>query len=400
MVAILKNTVGRPVSGGNFFDREQERARIWRYLETDNLLLLAPRRVGKTSLMKKLIDGAEANGFRAAYLSVSDVRHEITFVEKLYQAVASLDGGGKVVQRIADSSLGRLVKKIRKVEFLGATVEFHDDAAEQWADLGKALARALADLDEPWVLMVDELPVFVNSLVRRDESGSSARNFLNWFREVRQTQSEEALVRWVLAGSIGLDTVASRLNLGDTINDLRLVHLGPFSAETAESFLVALATSYGFTLDKPVRQRILERIGWPIPYYLQLVFAELRTMWTDSGKPPTVTQVDESIEILLSPAKKAYFDYWRQRIQAELGKPDSDFALDLLNVAAQSTVGVSASILGQVLSQHIQDPDDRSERLRYLLDILNSDGYLVEEDGKYQFRSVLLRDFWRTRVLS
>ncbi|MDQ3773238.1 MAG: hypothetical protein M3461_02095 [Pseudomonadota bacterium] len=47
----MRNMTGPVVRGEDFFDREHEQARFWRDLETDNLLLLAPRRVGKTSLM-------------------------------------------------------------------------------------------------------------------------------------------------------------------------------------------------------------------------------------------------------------------------------------------------------------------------------------------------------------
>lgn len=36
-------------------------------------------------------------------------------------------------------------------------------------------------------------------------------------------------------------------------------------------------------------------------------------------------------------------------------------------------------------------------QLRYLLGVLQSDGYLVEVDGKYRFRSSMLRDFWLRR---
>jgi len=34
-----------------------------------------------------------------------------------------------------------------------------------------------------------------------------------------------------------------------------------------------------------------------------------------------------------------------------------------------------------------------------LLDTLESDGYLVEHDGRFVFRSPLLREFWVRRVL-
>ncbi|MGB4913341.1 MAG: hypothetical protein WBO95_14690, partial [Candidatus Dechloromonas phosphoritropha] len=50
----MKISVGNPVEGDDFFDREQEQRRAWRKLEGSHLLMLAPRRIGKTSLILRL----------------------------------------------------------------------------------------------------------------------------------------------------------------------------------------------------------------------------------------------------------------------------------------------------------------------------------------------------------
>ena len=59
----MHNLIGKPAKGEDFFDRERETRRLWDRLDTDNVLLLAPRRVGKTSLMYRLRDRAEPEGF-------------------------------------------------------------------------------------------------------------------------------------------------------------------------------------------------------------------------------------------------------------------------------------------------------------------------------------------------
>jgi hypothetical protein len=109
-------------------------------------------------------------------------------------------------------------------------------------------------------------------------------------------------------------------------------------------------------------------------------------------------RVDEVFDRLLAPAKKGYFDYWRQRLGEELGKPDGGFALLLLNRAAADEAGASRETLSQALAGSIAEPVRRAERLRYLTDVLVGDGYLVEVDGRLRFRSPLLRSFWLQRV--
>jgi len=278
----MKNTAGQPVRGDDFFDREPEQRTLWDSLDADNILLLAPRRVGKTSLMRRLEETAEQRGFRALYLTVEGATDEPTFVRRL------------------------------------------------------------------------------------------------------------------LAGSIGLDTVAARLNLGDTINDLRMQGLGPFDSETADRFLLELSKSYPIDLAPQIREHIVERIAWPIPYYLQVVFAELREM--NAAAPIDRSRVDEAFARLLDPARKNYFDYWRQRLHDELGTPEDGWALTLLNSICRDPEGASYETFQQALGRRISDPDERDSHLRYLLDVLQNDGYLVDDGDRYRFRLPLLREYWLRRV--
>lgn len=55
----MKLTIGNPVVGDDFFDRELEQRQIWRKLESNHLLMLAPRRIGKTSLIYRLCQSSQ-----------------------------------------------------------------------------------------------------------------------------------------------------------------------------------------------------------------------------------------------------------------------------------------------------------------------------------------------------
>ncbi|MDR3632396.1 MAG: hypothetical protein P4L84_01090 [Isosphaeraceae bacterium] len=391
---MVHQVIGAPVSGEDFYNREEEQRVVWERLENNSLLMLAPRRVGKTSLMHRLRDTSHQNGFLATFLSVQDQSLELGFVLKLYEAVGKLQKADTVLRRLADGPFGSFFGRIKKL----GPVELAEAPRDEWRELGNALTLALDTLAGSWLLLVDELPVFVLSLVRQDPTGTRARDFLHWFRTLRQGPYDRARIRWFLAGSLGLDTVAARLDLSDTINDLQLTPLGPFSPSTAHTFLVALGKTYHVDLSVEVRERILERIGWPIPYYLQLMFSELHSRQQEGAAAPTVATVDEAFEELLSPSKKMYFDYWRQRLGEELGRPDDGFANLLLTKSARDERGASLRVLRQALGAQITDPDQRDQKLRYLLDVLLSDGYLVEHEERFVFRSPLLRAFWLRRA--
>jgi uncharacterized protein len=398
---MVQNRVGRPVTGENFFGREEEQRRCWECLESDHLLLLAPRRVGKTSLMLRLRSEARANGFEASYMSGAEAEDEAGFVQRLYDAVEDLGVSPGIWQRLVDGPFGRWVRSIEKVEVAGVGLELTGADREQWAAAGEKLARALDQQESPCLLLVDEVPVFVLKLLHLDTSGERARRFLTWFRALRQRSDLNGSLRWLLAGSIGLDTVAARLNLGDTINDLHLFHLGPFSHEVADALLSELSATHQLPLPQEVRAHILRRVGWTIPYYLQIVFSELREQHGANGAPPpTLDHVDGIFENLMKPAKKAYFDYWRQRLDEELGRPDARLAIHLLNAISLDAQGVSRQTLRQHMGKQIRSSEPRDEKLRFLLDVLEGDGYIAEQDGRFLFRSPLVREFWSRRVAS
>lgn len=391
---MVTNRIGPPVQGSDFFDREGERRRAWDFLHRDHLLLLAPRRVGKTSLMLQLKDEAPAKGFKVAYADVAKAPDEVAFVRELLKAVVEAKGGENVFRQLADGALGKRVRRIRKI----GPLELDSLTEDTWTEVGENLARVLDREKGRWLVMVDELPVFVLSLVKEDPEGRRARRFLTWFRSLRQRGDRHGSLRWLLAGSIGLDTVAARLNAGDTINDLHLFHLGAFSEETAELLLQSLAAAHEVPLPEEARRRMLTRVGWLIPFHLQLLFAQLRERCGDRAEPATPEAVNHAFEELLRPVHKGYFDYWRQRLHEELGQADGGFAVALLNAVAPDESGVSRSTLSQVLSEQVRDAHQRAEKLRYLLDVLEGDGYLVAEGGRYRFQSPLLRAYWQRRV--
>lgn len=389
----MQNVTGQVVVDENFFDREAEIRRFWRGLETDNLLLLAPRRVGKTSVLRRMKSTAVVNGFTGIYLDVSDCADEEHFVERLYSAVIEHHQAAERIWKVVeDSWFGRTIGRLKKVGAAGFAIELSSDELKQWARLGERLAEALAGLEGKTLIQIDELPVFVLKLLNRADETQQGRirEFLYWMRRLRQ---EYPNVRWMLAGSIGLDTVASRLNIADSINDLQIESLGAFDAPTAHKLLESLAKSYDVDLHDSVSKHIQARVGWLIPYYLQLIFNEIR-----GDSRPTIGYVDQALDRLLQPSHKGYFDYWRQRLRDELGRPDSDYAEMLLHPASRAPDGVRRSKFKLALGRAISNPEVREDKIRYLLDVLANDGYLVEEQELWRFRSPLLREYWSRRV--
>jgi hypothetical protein len=292
----------------------------------------------------------------------------------------------------------RVAKRIVPKTISGGSISLELDIANEQADLQKLSERlisVLRRLPGRWLLIIDELPIFVTNLIHKDESGVRARQFLEWFRKLRQGWDGAEHFRWILAGSIGLDLIAAQHNLGDTINDLRAFELKPFSPEIADEFLSALAASYGLTFLPEVREHAVRRLEWASPYFLQLLFGTLLEHCKERDvNTIEIEHISIAFQTLLDPAGWQYLDYWRQRLFNQLDKPRAVWAKQLLCVVARWDQGVSRNVLENLEAPNLQTGDP-TEDLSWLLRMLEADGYLTHIDGVYRFRSPLLRDYWR-----
>ena len=73
----MQTVIGQVARGKNFWDRKNEMGNIWRAIESgSHILISAPRRVGKTSIMYKVVDEPK-EGYIPIYVNVesADSQH-------------------------------------------------------------------------------------------------------------------------------------------------------------------------------------------------------------------------------------------------------------------------------------------------------------------------------------
>jgi AAA+ ATPase superfamily predicted ATPase len=396
----MKFVIGNPAEGDNFYGREEEQSMLWKKLDSEHILMLAPRRVGKTSLLKKLIDTAEQHSSTVLYCSFAKCIDEMGCINELLKAVSQSKTFGRSVFEGVVSNL----KKVKGVSFAGAKVELDTAQQSNWIDVGEILTSTLSELKNSTdnnstnlIICVDELPIFILKLLEQEGGKNNVRYFLNWFRDLRQSHHND--IKWILAGSVGLDSVTARLNIGDTINDLAPFHLGEFDSGTAKNFILELSKQYEMKISNETCNSLITQIGWLAPYYLQILTNTIYTNKTCLIDEVTEKDIKDAFEELLKPTNKSYFDYWRQRLTEELGKPNDTYAIAILSNICHSTTGVSVSTLKQVLASKTGEIGDVDDLLFYLLDILENDGYLIcNKNDCYQFRFTLLALYWKKRV--
>ena len=408
-VNMMNIIIGPPAVGNDFFGREVEQKQIWRKLNNQNLLMLAPRRIGKTSLLKKLQSNADAHNKVVLYCSFAGCKDELGCVNELIQSVKPYTDLSQQLSK----GFAKKLSHVKGIKLFGCGIDLEQSNTKSWSAISanwlESLTQAIhshkSSAGKDLIICVDELPIFILHLIRQEDGLAKVRHFLNWFRDIRQhytahqiSEHETTKINWILAGSIGLDTVTQRFNIGDTINDLMPYRLSGFSDDVAFDFIDKLAESEQLQLTTDTKQYLLNKIGWNVPYYIQIMIDALASQTSTNSKEIEVTtqDIDNAFESKLNPDSKIYFDYWRQRLSDELGKPDDTYALSLLNHICKTNKGVTKNTLLQVLME--QNIEDAEHKLMYLIDGLYNDGYIIESDDGYKFRMAWLQVYWQRRV--
>jgi hypothetical protein len=390
----IQNIIGKPVSDQNFFGRGRELEELQAVSEREHVLLLAPRRVGKTSLLHALVKRVDHDGSAiGVYVSVAAATSEPQFVQTVLNGIYATKRGRKLKRGIVARALG-LGRGVKSVKLAGSGIDLETRSPPWQDDADRAFASVVTS-KLPLLILIDELPVLVLALANSDPSGGRVRAFLQWFRNLRQRPDGASQLRFVLAGSIGLDNVTRRHHLTDTFNDLRLWPLGPFEAPAAHEFLGKLAASYRLELGPDLGAAICNAAEWLIPYHLQVIFGALREHARTSQ--PTTEMLEAVIEGLLD--RRTYFSYWDERLHDSLGAPSDAIARALLATCAQAPEGATPAAMSQVIAAQVPDIVERASALKWIVDVLSNDGYLVEHEGRWRFRSGLLRRYWVRHVL-
>ena len=395
----MRNITGSPVEKNDFFDRPRDIARLQRELANGaNLLLTAPRRVGKTSLALRLCELEHQAGRSAVFMNVEGCHDELAFAERLVDGLSESGLHPEALSRVSLAfRKARQAFSGMKVGAAGVDMEMGAAEDPDHSTLGRALESIFRKIEsggKPVLLAIDEMPELLLALGKEEHGTERVSRLLHWLRALRQTYRQQ--VRWIFLGSIGLDSFVDDRNLRKTINDLTGLNLEALSGDEADRFLSELSAGNALPLSAEQRALIIGRVGWPLPHHLQIVFHAL----VDSGTTQAdAAAVEAAFTHLLLPANLSQFDTWRQRLDEQFGQSDATAAKDILRHLSQHPDGrARAHILNALMStRQTTDPAAVEDQLARLLLMLQRDGYLLESAGRYAFRSFLLREYWHRR---
>jgi len=149
----MKNCVGQVVRGDDFWDRKVELETIWDAIDFgSHILLVAPRRVGKTSIMHKIKDEPK-EGYIVIYIDTESADNESEFWHKLFNAMMEEDFVNKLKSK--SKVLYEKITNLRIKKISATGVEFGDGEILDYAVAFETLVKDL-DKDKKLIIMIDE----------------------------------------------------------------------------------------------------------------------------------------------------------------------------------------------------------------------------------------------------
>jgi len=375
--------VGPPVEGADFYGREKELQQAWdlHISKGVSLLLSAPRRVGKTSFSKKMLKYAEEKGWKTMYLDLEGITTESEFVKlfkKEFKSEKWWDKAGNVILTIFDS--------IKELKVAGNEMSFDSNV---WRTDAYGKIRQLIENKDKILIVIDELTVYLNHLLKQDKGIEKVEFFLEWLRSFRQTTK----VNWIFCSSIGIENFASMHQLSKHFNDLYFYSIEAFSENEARDFISCLNVDKNIRFTETNIQYILDKLVWYLPFFIQILVDKINFLVCVGCKQFSNEIIDEAYNLLIT---ENYFNTWDERLKIY---GDSEDNIRKILKLCSSPNGRSRNDLLINLFAGKSEKEKSEDMLSKLLGMLKNDGYLTEHDGKYIFRSPLLRDFWYGRYI-
>lgn len=379
---------GGSLTADQVYGRDRLISGYWETLAQQSLLLLAPRRIGKSSICTRMVANPPA-GFEARMRSLEGLPRASDLVERLYDDVRAL-------LPAKHRTFKNLVAVLRAV---GNTVQSDQVTItvppEDWR---AHLDAILADLDA-WgaehgpvvVLIWDEFPLFIDGLVRAGHD-REAMQLLDALRAARQRHHH---IRTVFTGSVGLHEIIAHLKRrgygNEPINDVAGLVVPVLEPEAALGLARALVRGLpraGDVEQDELLANTLVRLSEGHPYVLQHLAWRLRVRGERSADA-----AEEELDALIdAPNDPLDLGHWLDRLAHHFDPGTEKLAWRLLDQLATAPAGLTAAELIQRL--RMEDGATDTDRVRELLRALRRDQYLVRRDDKYRFLFAFLRQWW------
>ena len=291
---------GTVVKEPHFFNRKEEKERIVSTLSGgNNLVLYAPRRYGKTSLVMHVMDSLTDLGFICIYLDFMTVYSRESFAEEYSKAILVHQSNlNKAIELFA-----KLVRGIRpklsfdqngnpEFSFDFSTVKISDKSLESVINL----PDKLADKEKKFIIVMDEF---------QDIDKLNGENFEKLLRSKIQHHHN---VNYLFLGSRThiLNDMFTNKNRA-FYNSAAAMHLEALPKNETVNFLMNRFSLSNIQLNEKTASYLIEHAG-NIPYYIQFLASEVWQYCINLKEVVNVEIIDVCASKILDLKSDYYFE--------------------------------------------------------------------------------------------
>lgn len=384
----MKANPGGQLAPGEVIGRDRLIVRLWRVLNRQSLVLSAERRMGKTSIVKKMVAEPVA-GVIPVYRDLEPVRDPLEFAQYVFDDVDRyLSARTRTTQRVRG-----LLSQLTGAEVPGV-IKFPSVVAQHWKII---LTHTIEDLvqnqDDTIVFFWDELPLMLYNIKQRSGEGM-ATEILDALRSLRQMHPG---LRMVYTGSIGLHHVVTSLRregyVNDPTNDMQALDVPPLEAADAANLARQLLQGEGLpTNDEQAVAVAIAQQADNIPFFIHYIVDQM-TLSHDPIEPSTAQVIVDAR--LVDSQDPWHLRYYRERLDQYYDADRCAIALVILDVLAVATQPLPFDELLNLVKARVVTED--AEMVRSVLTLLQQDHYIMQEPGsaRFSFRHPLIKRFWR-----
>ena len=378
-----KIIIGNTATGDYYYDRPAIIADIWDQIIIGNhVLLAAPRRVGKSSIMKHMIDNSIDN-HKCVYKNIQGLDSAEHFFKSIYELIKScMNFSQKATEWL------RLLKEtdIEEVSITG-TLKIRERTINYLEAVNHLLPK-LKQNDFKIVLFIDELPEVLHNLNKnnkKEEAVIILKNLRRWRQE-----DQFRNFRLVLAGSIGIHYVIKTIE-GRNVdcNDFHKVKFEALTNREAIEY-IRWATGNNATIryTEALMRYLLSKIRYCLPYFINLMLNEINSKaLKDNNRAITINEIDSAFDEVVK--NSDHFKDWKSRLFDYMPLPDAEFVNEVLIFIAHKNA-ISKQKLYDVAIRY-----GKKENYMDFIDGLEEDGYITEENNTYVFVSPFLQAYWK-----
>jgi hypothetical protein len=404
----MENITGNPVTNEDYLDTRLFLIEDLRdLLKKCSVIIEAPRRFGKTSVIKELIrqeSGAdeEHREFNILFLELEGEEKINDFCLKLFKELLNLYRIRKKIEAVGHffgDAWNVLASRLMRFGISEIEIEIREKTREYefstWKEKIGTMITGLNTFQKKTIIVFDEFPDMLMNFKKQGKGPTDFREVVDsltgWLRSLRQTQDKNCKYQFVFCGSINLRKTLEGIGIGKRINDLETFVIPPMEKDEARGLIEALTKEYGMEIDQGGIRFMVSKITNGSPYYGQILFKafrEAREETFDSKKVRTI------YEAMLRGGNHD-LNHFHSRLEDYLSPLERECSRIILRQLCYDATHEKT-----LYDLYLYERCDY-EVFQSIVNRLIYEGYIMrdtDDNGNLRFVSPLLKDWWAYKV--